>query len=102
MHPAIGSIVSVTGALHYGNASFRVCPRNYGDIVTELISDTEIFAIGGNVGDSVTKTRLRRVGGQWMNAANATHQVFCLMRAIADPAEDLDPPNFTIMRLPEN
>ncbi len=72
------------------------------DIVTELVSDTEIFAIGGNVGDSVTKTRFRQVGGLWMNAANATHQVFCLIRAIADPLDDQDAPNFTIMRLPKN
>ncbi|MEO5987425.1 MAG: T9SS type A sorting domain-containing protein [Candidatus Eisenbacteria bacterium] len=34
VHPALGTVVSVTGALHYSNSSFRVCPRNYGDIIT--------------------------------------------------------------------
>ena len=34
VHPPLGTVVSVTGALHYSNASFRVCPRNYGDIIT--------------------------------------------------------------------
>ncbi len=34
VHPPLGTVVSVTGALHYSNASFRVCPRDYGDIIT--------------------------------------------------------------------
>lgn len=32
--PALGSVVTVTGHVHYEGASFRVVPRNYGDIVT--------------------------------------------------------------------
>lgn len=33
VHPLMGSTVQVTGILHYANNSFRICPRNYGDIV---------------------------------------------------------------------
>lgn len=32
-HPALGGVYTITGVLHYSNGSFRVCPRNYGDIV---------------------------------------------------------------------
>ena len=33
VHPLMGSTVRVTGILHYANNGFRICPRNYGDIV---------------------------------------------------------------------
>jgi len=32
-HPALGGVYSITGVVHYANGSFRLCPRNYGDIV---------------------------------------------------------------------
>lgn len=32
-HPALGGVYSITGVLHYTGGSFRVCPRNYADIV---------------------------------------------------------------------
>ncbi len=41
VHPALGSTVNVTGILHYANNSFRICPRNYSDIV-------EVAGVGNN------------------------------------------------------
>lgn len=32
-HPALGGVYSITGNVHYSNGSFRVCPRDYSDIV---------------------------------------------------------------------
>ncbi len=32
-HPALGGVYSITGVVHYANGSFRICPRNYDDIV---------------------------------------------------------------------
>lgn len=32
-HPALGGVYSITGVVHYANGSFRLCPRNYADIV---------------------------------------------------------------------
>ena len=31
--PTLGHLITVTGVLHYSGGSFRVCPRNYSDIV---------------------------------------------------------------------
>jgi hypothetical protein len=70
------------------------------DIVTEVVSPTEVVATGGNVGDGVARTRYHRVGGTWLNTRNARHQVFCLIRAIETPDEAEAEPSFTIMRLP--
>jgi hypothetical protein len=40
--PPLGNMVSVTGVLHYEGASFRVCPRDYSDIV-----DHGLAGVGG-------------------------------------------------------
>lgn len=33
-HPALGTVMSITGVLHYTNASFRLCPRGPSDIIS--------------------------------------------------------------------
>lgn len=47
--PPLGSIVSVTGVLHYANNSFRVCPRGYFDVINH----------GTNVGVTPTVGKVR-------------------------------------------
>lgn len=55
---------------------------SHSDIVTDIFSETEVLATGGNVGDTVARTTFRNVGGIWMNARNSKHQVFCVIRAV--------------------
>ncbi len=43
--PALGSVVTITGTMHYEGGSFRVCPRNYGDIVNHGLA-----GVGGGAG----------------------------------------------------
>jgi hypothetical protein len=43
--PALGQLVTVTGVVHYTSGSFRVCPRNYADIV-----DLGVAGVDGNAG----------------------------------------------------
>lgn len=71
------------------------------DIVTQVVSGTEVVATGGNVGDTVAHTTFRQAAGIWMNAANAQHQLFCVIRAVGWPGEEEAAPDFTIMRLPD-
>ncbi|MBI5168549.1 MAG: T9SS type A sorting domain-containing protein [Candidatus Eisenbacteria bacterium] len=47
VHPTMGTTVQVTGVLHYANNSFRICPRNYSDIVD--------LGVGAGVGNNSPK-----------------------------------------------
>ncbi len=44
-HPALGGVYSITGVVHYANGSFRVCPRDYNDIV---FHGNNVSVPGGN------------------------------------------------------
>lgn len=52
--PALGSVVSITGVVHYSGGSFRIIPRDYGDIVNHGTAGVGgggmnlSFAVGGN------------------------------------------------------
>jgi len=55
---------------------------SHSDIATEAFSETGVPATGGNVGDTVARTTYRSVGGTWMDARNAKHLAFCVIRAL--------------------
>jgi hypothetical protein len=43
--PALGHVIQLTGVVHYSGGSFRIIPRNYGDIV-----DLGVAGVGGQGG----------------------------------------------------
>lgn len=62
-HPPLGQLYTVTGALHYESGSFRVAPRNYGDIV-----DHGVAGVGGggaNVSFAIAGNPSRRPTFHW-------------------------------------
>jgi hypothetical protein len=69
------------------------------DIVTELPQDGMVFAIGGNVGDKIGRTKFSTVGGEWRNATNQNHRIFCVIRAVGWPGTAEPAPDFGGVRM---